>query len=188
MDQLSKNILDVLPNDIVGEILSRVGQQSSVHLSAARLVCKDSLKQSEHYLVYRRLSLDRWPILAWDLGLRYLEEASNNGLNQAVYVYGLIMFSSHELEEKDKGLKILNARFPPLSDLVVSVRMDVYGLLHQLWRRNLHPFADLATTCPISGHVHYFPYVHGFELTIPECMSCFWAYELGLIINRFRYN
>ncbi|XP_071686862.1 putative F-box protein At1g67623 [Rutidosis leptorrhynchoides] len=168
MDPLSKNILDVLRNDILGEILSRVGQQSSLHLSVARLVCKDFLKQSEHYLVYRRLSLDRWPILAWGipemvyllhrcvinknpnaifrlglisyfngvntyLGLRYLEEASNYGLNQAVYVYGLIMFSSHDLEEKDKGLKILNARFPPLPNLVVFVRMDVYGLLQQLW-------------------------------------------------------
>ncbi|XP_071688594.1 putative F-box protein At1g67623 [Rutidosis leptorrhynchoides] len=191
MDQVSKNILDALPKDILGEILSRVGQESSVHFSVARLVCKDFRKQSEHYLVYRRLSLDRWPIIAWgyfdgvntDLGLRYLEEASNYGLNQAVYVYGLIMFPSDDLEEKDKSLKIINARFPPLPNLVVSVSMDVYGLLQQLWRRNLHPFADLATTCPISGHIGYFPYVHGFELTIPDCMSCFWAYELGLIIN-----
>ncbi|XP_071741000.1 F-box protein At2g35280-like [Rutidosis leptorrhynchoides] len=276
MDQLLKNILHVLPNDIVGEILSRVGQQSSVHLSVARLVCKDFFEQSEHYLVYRRLSLDRWPILAWgipemvylfyrcvlnknpnaifrlglisyfdrvntDLGLRYLEEASINGLNQAVYVYGLIMFSSHDLEEKDTGLKILNARFPPLPDLVVSVRMDVYGLLqqlcqdgprylkqasncqlveavyvyglvmfashdvnekeiglkilnqtfppipdyvvavrtkvydliHQILRMNRHPFADMETMCPISGHNGYLPRRNGFELKKPECMSCF---------------
>ncbi|XP_071712670.1 putative F-box protein At1g67623 [Rutidosis leptorrhynchoides] len=194
MDQVSKNIVDALPKDILGEILSRVDQESSVHLSVSRLVCKDFRKQSEHYLVYRRLSLDRWPIIAWgyfdgvntDLGLRYFEEASNYGLKHAVYVYGLIMlilFSSHDLEEKDKGLKILNARFPPLPDLVVFVRMDVYGLLQQLWRRNFHSFADLATTCPISGHISYFPCVHGFEITIPDCMSCFWAYELGLIIN-----
>ncbi|XP_071715001.1 putative F-box protein At1g67623 [Rutidosis leptorrhynchoides] len=196
MDQLSKNVVDALHEDILSEILSIVGQESSAHLSVARLACKAFRKQSEHFLVFRRLSLDRWPILAWgyfdgvytDLGLRYLEEASNCQLKEAVYVYGLNMFSSQYLEKKDKGFKILNARFPKLPDLVVSVRMNVYGLLQQLWRRNLHPFADLETMCPISGHRGYFPRVHGFELTIPVCISCFWAYELEFFINRFRYN
>ncbi|XP_071704648.1 putative F-box protein At1g67623 [Rutidosis leptorrhynchoides] len=191
MDQVSRNIVDALPKDILGEILSRVGQESSAQLSVARLVCKAFRKQSKHYLVFRRLSLDMWPILAWgyfdgvyaDLGLRYLEEAPNCKLKEELYVYGLIMFSSHDLEEKDIGLKILNATFPQLSDLVIFVRMNVYGLSRKLWIRNLHPFSDLATMCPISGHKGYFPHVHGFELTIPDCMSCFWAYKLGLFVN-----
>ncbi|XP_071695252.1 putative F-box protein At1g67623 [Rutidosis leptorrhynchoides] len=117
-----------------------------------------------------------------ELGLRLLEEAANNQIIEAVYVYGLIMFASHQIEEKHVGLQVLNKTFPPVPDLVVAVRTKVFHLLHELWLHNHRPFDDLATRCPISGHKGYFPHIRGsgFEMWIPECMSCFWAYELSV--------
>ncbi|XP_071703908.1 putative F-box protein At1g67623 [Rutidosis leptorrhynchoides] len=116
-------------------------------------------------------------------GLHYLKQASNCQLVEAVYVYGLVMFASHDVNEKEIGLKILNQTFPPIPDDVVAVRTKVYDLIHQTWRMNSHPFADVETRCPISSHNGYLPKRNGFELKKLECMSCFWAYELKLFVN-----
>ncbi|XP_071740602.1 putative F-box protein At1g67623 [Rutidosis leptorrhynchoides] len=123
-----------------------------------------------------------------ELGLEFLKRASNSQLKEAVYVYGLIMFASHQIEAKQNGLQLLNETFPPVPELVVAVRIKVFDLLRQLWLFNRHPFDDVATTCPISDNDGYFPQFHGFEIVIPECMSCFWAYELGVFANRFAYS
>ncbi|XP_071688593.1 uncharacterized protein [Rutidosis leptorrhynchoides] len=198
------NIVDLLPDDLLGEILSRVGQNSSTQLGVARLVCKAFFKQAQHPLVYQRLSFDRlsvgfWVSFKWGLlfyfdgkytqdRLRYLKQTSNSQLVEVVYVYGLVMIASHDVNEKDIGLKILNQTFPPIPDYVVDVRTKVYDLIHQTWRRNRHPFADVETRCPISGHKGYFPRISGFELKTLECMSCFWAYELKIFVNRYGFN
>ncbi|XP_071686861.1 uncharacterized protein [Rutidosis leptorrhynchoides] len=214
------NIVDLLPDDLLGEILSRVGQNSSTQLGVARLVCKAFYKQSQHPLVYQRLSFDRLPVGYWGIpqmiylyhhclvnknpnaifcrglliyldgkytqdDLRYLKQASNCQLVEAVYVYGLVMFASHDVNEKEIGLKILNQTFPPIPDYVVAVRTKVYDLIHQTWRMNHHPFADVETRCPISSHNGYLPRRIGFELKKPGCMSCFWAYELKLFVNQY---
>ncbi|XP_071726401.1 uncharacterized protein [Rutidosis leptorrhynchoides] len=123
-----------------------------------------------------------------DYGLECLKRASNSQLTEAVYVYGLIMFASCKIEEKHVGLQILNETFPPEPEMVVAVRTRVFDLLRCLWLFNRLPFADVAMSYPISDHCGYFPHIHGFELTIPECMSCFWAYELGVFVNQFAYN
>ncbi|XP_071715000.1 putative F-box protein At1g67623 [Rutidosis leptorrhynchoides] len=163
------NIVDHLPHDLLGEILSRVGQYSLTQLGVARLVCKAFFKQAEHPFIYQRLSFDRLPEGSWGIpqmiylyhrclvnknpnvifcrgllfyfdgkytqdGLRYLKEASNCKLVEVVYVYGLVMFVSHDVNEKDVDLKILNQTFPPIPDYVVVVRTKVYDLIHQTWR------------------------------------------------------
>ncbi|XP_071713229.1 F-box protein At2g35280-like [Rutidosis leptorrhynchoides] len=187
------NILEALPQDMLVEILSRVGQDSSDHLFRCKRVCKDFLKQSQHPLVYKRISLDTlWPLL-WadhpklvsmilrcfilenpnalfryglrgyfdgnyiDVGLRLLNKASNMKLMEACYVYGLVMFTSNQIEDKDIGFQILDRTFPPLSvpDVVVVVRTKVLGLVGRLWRLNHHPFDDVAMCCPIKGHNGY---------------------------------
>ncbi|XP_071709265.1 F-box protein At2g35280-like [Rutidosis leptorrhynchoides] len=136
----------------------------------------------------------RWGLIGYlngrhiNYGLAYLKQASNFQLKEAVYVYGLIMFAPCKIEEKHVGLQILNETFPPKSEMVVAVRTRVFDLLRCLWLFNRRPFADVAMPCPISDHRGYFPHIHGFELKIPECMSCFWAYELGVFVNRFAYN
>ncbi|XP_071688207.1 F-box protein At2g35280-like [Rutidosis leptorrhynchoides] len=193
------NIVDLLPDDLLGEILSRVGQNSSTQLGVARLVCKAFYKQAHHPLVYQRLSFDRLPVGSWGIpqmiylyhrclvnknpnaifrrgllfyfdgkysqdGLRYLKQASNCQLVEAVYVYGLVMFVSHDVNEKEIGLKIHNHTFPPIPDYVVAVRTKVYDLIHQTWRMNRHPFADVKMRCPISGHNGYLPRRNGCEL------------------------
>ncbi|XP_071708604.1 F-box protein At2g35280-like [Rutidosis leptorrhynchoides] len=56
------NILEDLPQEILDEILSRFGQGSSAQLFMGKLVCKAFDKHSEHALVYKRLSFDRWYI------------------------------------------------------------------------------------------------------------------------------
>ncbi|XP_071699225.1 putative F-box protein At1g67623 [Rutidosis leptorrhynchoides] len=137
------NIVDLLPDDLLSEILSRVGQTFSTQLGVARLVCKAFFKQVEHPLVYQRLSFDRLAVGSWGIpqmvylyhrclvnknpnaifrrgllfyfdgkytldGLRYLKQASNCQLVDTVYVYGLVIFASHDVNEKDISLKILN--------------------------------------------------------------------------------
>ncbi|XP_071712872.1 F-box protein At2g35280-like [Rutidosis leptorrhynchoides] len=126
-----------------------------------------------------------------DIGLRLLEKASNMQLKEACYVYGLVMFAFNQIEEKDIGLQILNQTFPPVPDLVVEVRFKVFDLLRRCWVLFInHPFDDVATCCTIKGHNGYFPLDLGWEiiLTKPECMSCFWSYELRVFAERFGFN
>ncbi|XP_071727091.1 putative F-box protein At1g67623 [Rutidosis leptorrhynchoides] len=221
------NILETLPQDMLVEIFSRVGQDSSEQLFIRKLISKSFLKLFVDHLVCKRMSLDRWDLVPWrnpkmdhiirrcyffgnpnaifrrglinyfdksytELGLRLLEEAANSQIIEAVYVYvyGLIMFASHQIEAKHVGLQVLNKTFPPVPGLVVAVRTKVFHLLHDLWLFNSRPFDDVATRFPISGHKDYFPHIRGsgFEMRIPECMSCFWAYELGVFAYRFGYS
>ncbi|XP_071700264.1 putative F-box protein At1g67623 [Rutidosis leptorrhynchoides] len=129
------NILETLPQDMLVEILSRVGQESSKQQFILKLVCKSFLNLSDYPLVCKRISLYRWDLVPWrkpkmdhiiercyffgnpnaifrmglinyfdksytELGLRLLEEAANSQIIEAVYVYGLIMFASHQIEAK----------------------------------------------------------------------------------------
>ncbi|XP_071687870.1 putative F-box protein At1g67623 [Rutidosis leptorrhynchoides] len=188
------NILETLSQDMLVEIFSRVGQDSSEQLLILKLVCKSFLMLPGDPLVCKRMSLDRWDLRPWrnpkmdyiirrcllfgncnaifrrglinyfdksytELGLRLLEKAVNSQIIEAVYVYGLIMFSSHQIEAKHVGLQVLNITFPPVPDLVVAVRTKVFHLLHDLWLFNRRPFDDVATRCPISSHKGYFPHI-----------------------------
>ncbi|XP_071686921.1 putative F-box protein At1g67623 [Rutidosis leptorrhynchoides] len=182
----------------------------------AKLVCKAFDKHSEHALVYKRLSFDRWCISPWGnrklariffmaihygnpnaifrhglrtyfdsiypgIGLHYLEKAANMQLKEACYVFGLVMIASRQTEEKDMGLQILNQTFSLVSDLVVEVRTKVLDLLRRCWvLRNCHPFDDAATCYTNKGHKGYFPLDLGWEIVLvkPECVCCFWSYEL----------
>ncbi|XP_071739857.1 putative F-box protein At1g67623 [Rutidosis leptorrhynchoides] len=151
MEVTQANILKTLPQDMLVEILSRVGQNSSDQLFILKSVCKSFLKLSEDPLVFKRLSLDRWRLSPWEnpkliylfnlctvfgnrnaifrlgliayfdakyteLGLNFLKRASNSQLKEDVYVYGLIMFASHQIEAKHISLQILNETFPPVVD------------------------------------------------------------------------
>ncbi|XP_071719036.1 putative F-box protein At1g67623 [Rutidosis leptorrhynchoides] len=138
--------------------------------------------------IFRRGLINYFDKSYTELGLRLLEEAARSQIIEAVCVYRLIMFGSHQIEAKHVRLKVLKKTFPPVLDLVVAVRNKVFHLLHELWLHNRRPFDDLATCCPISGQKGYFPHIQGsgFEMRIPECMSCFWAYELGVFAYRFR--
>ncbi|XP_071685817.1 F-box protein At2g35280-like [Rutidosis leptorrhynchoides] len=140
-------------------------------------------------VIFRRSLINYFDKSYTELGLCLLEEATNSQIIEAVYVYGLIMFASHQREAKHVGLQVLNKTFPPVPDLVVAMRTKVFHLLQELWLHNRRPFDDLATRCPISGHKGYFQHIRGsgFEMRIPECMSCFWAYELGVFTYRFGY-
>ncbi|XP_071695251.1 F-box protein At2g35280-like [Rutidosis leptorrhynchoides] len=220
------NILEDVPQDMLVEILSRVGQKSSAQLFMVKLVCKAFRKLSNDALVYKRLSFDRWCISPWgnhkladifissmyfgnpnaifrnglrayfdskypDVGIHLLEKALNMQLKEACYVYGLVMFASHQIEKKDIGLQILNQTFPPVPNLVVEVRTMVFDLIRRCWVLfNHHPFDDVAMCCTIKVHNAYFPLDHGWKiiLTKPECMSCFWSYELRVFAERFRFN
>ncbi|XP_071714686.1 F-box protein At2g35280-like [Rutidosis leptorrhynchoides] len=59
-----------------------------------------------------------------NIGLHFGEKSSNMQLKETCYVYGLVMFASHQIEEKIIGLQILNQTFPPWSvpDLLVATR------------------------------------------------------------------
>ncbi|XP_071735380.1 F-box protein At2g35280-like [Rutidosis leptorrhynchoides] len=218
MEVTQSKTIENLPQDMLLEILSRVGSYSSDQLFMCKSVCKSFSELSKDPLVLKRISLDRWPLLPWrnprffvflfrcaifgnpnaifrwgliayfdnrhiDYGLECLKQALNIQLKEAVYVYGLIMFASCKIEEKHVGLQILNETFPREPEMVVAARTRVFDLMQCLWLFNRRPFADVATPCPISDHRGYFPHIHGFELTTPECMSCFWAYELGVFVN-----
>ncbi|XP_071739713.1 putative F-box protein At1g67623 [Rutidosis leptorrhynchoides] len=189
-----ENILETLPQDMLVEILSQVGQESSKQLFILKLVCTSFLNLSDDPLICKRISLDRRDLVPWrkakmdhiiercyffgnpnaifrmglinyfdksytKLGLRLLEEAANSQIIEAVYVYGLIMFGSHQIEAKHVGLQVLTKTFPPVPDLVVAVRTKVFHLLHELWLHNRRPFDELATRCPISSHKGYFPHI-----------------------------
>ncbi|XP_071734226.1 putative F-box protein At1g67623 [Rutidosis leptorrhynchoides] len=66
-----------------------------------------------------------------DIGLHYLEKASNMQLKEACYVYGLDMFASHQTKKKNIGLQLLSRTFPLVTDLVVEVRAKVFELLRR---------------------------------------------------------
>ncbi|XP_071694956.1 putative F-box protein At1g67623 [Rutidosis leptorrhynchoides] len=137
------NILETLPQDMLVEIFSRVGQDSSEQFFILKLVCKRFLKLSDDPLVCKRMSLDRRDLVPWrnpkmdyiirrcllfgnpnaifrrdlinyfdksytELRLRLLEEAVNSQIIEAVYVYGLIMFVSQQIETKHVRLQVLN--------------------------------------------------------------------------------
>ncbi|XP_071705229.1 F-box protein At2g35280-like [Rutidosis leptorrhynchoides] len=220
------NILEDLPPEMVVEILSRVGQDSSAQLFMMKLVCKAFERHSKQALVYRRLSFDRWCISHWrnpklahifframcsgnpnaifryglrayfdsvypNIGLRSLDKASNMQLKEACYVYGLVMFASHQTEKKNVGLQLLNRTFPLVTDSVVEVRDKVFNLLRYCWiLGNPHPFDNTATCCTIKDHKDYFPLDLGWEIELvkPECMTCSWSYELRVLTERFEFN
>ncbi|XP_071699582.1 F-box protein At2g35280-like [Rutidosis leptorrhynchoides] len=196
MEVTQPKTIENLPQDMLVEILSRVGSYSSDQLFMCKSVCKSFSKLSKDPLLLKRNpnAIFRWGLIGYfdgrhtDYGLECLKQASNSQLKEAVYVYGLIMFASCKIEEKHVGLQILNETFPPEPEMVVAVRTRVFDLLRCLCLFNRRHFAYVATSCPISDHRGYFPHIHGFELTILECMSCFWAYELGVFVNRFAYN
>ncbi|XP_071718508.1 uncharacterized protein [Rutidosis leptorrhynchoides] len=126
-----------------------------------------------------------------NIGLHSLEKAANMQLKEACYVYGLVLFASHQIEKKNLGLQILNRTFPLVTDLVVEVRTKVFDLLRRCWvLRNPHPFDDITTSCTIKGHNGYFPLDIGWETILikPECMSCFWSYELRVFTERFEFT
>ncbi|XP_071736320.1 F-box protein At2g35280-like [Rutidosis leptorrhynchoides] len=125
-----------------------------------------------------------------ELGLRLLKQASDMKVLEAVYVYGLIMFAKHQIQFRDVGLEIIIQAFPPLPDLVVAVRNRVFAMLARLWLFNRQPFENVRRRCPNLAHQGYFPDAHGWdqELPPPECMSCFWAYELEVFVHRFCYQ
>ncbi|XP_071719058.1 uncharacterized protein [Rutidosis leptorrhynchoides] len=60
------NFIEDLPQDMLVEMLSRVGQNSSAQLFMVKLGCKAFEKHSEDVLVYKRLSFDRWCISPWE--------------------------------------------------------------------------------------------------------------------------
>ncbi|XP_071700104.1 putative F-box protein At1g67623 [Rutidosis leptorrhynchoides] len=190
------NILETLPQDMLVEIFSRVGQDSSEQLFILKLGLQKLFEAFRCCIffgnpnaIFRRGLINYFDKSYTKLGLHLLEEAANGQIIEAVYVYGLIMFSSHQNEAKHVGLQVLNKTFPPVLDLVVAVRTKVFHLLYDLWLFNRRPFDDMTTRCPISGHKGYFPHNRGsgFEMGIPECMSCFLAYELGVFAFRFEY-
>ncbi|XP_071713124.1 putative F-box protein At1g67623 [Rutidosis leptorrhynchoides] len=59
------NLLEDLPQDMLVEILSRVGHNLSAQLFMVKSVCKAFEKHSEDALVYKRLFFDRWCISPW---------------------------------------------------------------------------------------------------------------------------
>ncbi|XP_071688464.1 putative F-box protein At1g67623 [Rutidosis leptorrhynchoides] len=133
------NMLEDLPSKMIVEILSKVGQDSSAQLFIAKSVCKAFERHSEHALVYKRLSFDRWCISPWgdpklahilfmamysgnpnaifryglrayfdsiypNIGLHSLEKPANMQLKEACYVYGLVLFASHQTQKKNLEL------------------------------------------------------------------------------------
>ncbi|XP_071718884.1 F-box protein At2g35280-like [Rutidosis leptorrhynchoides] len=220
------SIVEALPQDMLAEILSRVGRDSCQQLFLTKTVCRDFSEVSFDPLVFKRLCLDRFPIVHFgnpkltmlfdrcffygnpnmiyrrgltcyfnshdytELGLRLLKQATEMKVLEAVYVYGLIMFAKHEIKFRDVGLQILIEAFPPLPDLVVAVRNRVFAMLSRLWLFNRQPFEEVATRCPNLAHQGYWPDAHGWEqqLQPPDCMSCFWAFELGVFVQRFHYQ
>ncbi|XP_071734243.1 putative F-box protein At1g67623 [Rutidosis leptorrhynchoides] len=86
-----QNILEDLPPEMIVEILSRVGQDSSAQLFIAKSVYKAFERHSEHALVYKRLSFDRWSISPWgDPKLAHIFfMAMYSGNPNAIFRYGL---------------------------------------------------------------------------------------------------
>ncbi|XP_071728689.1 putative F-box protein At1g67623 [Rutidosis leptorrhynchoides] len=85
------NILEDLPPEMVVEILSRVGQDLSAQLFMIKLVCKAFKRHSEHALVYKRLSFNKWCISHWGdpkLGHIFFM-AMYSGNHNAIFRYGL---------------------------------------------------------------------------------------------------
>ncbi|XP_071728491.1 putative F-box protein At1g67623 [Rutidosis leptorrhynchoides] len=79
--------------------------------------------------IFRLVLISYFDAKYTELGLDFLKEASNSQLKEAVYVYGLIMFASHQIETKQNGLQLLNETFPPVLELVVAVRIKAFDLL-----------------------------------------------------------
>ncbi|XP_071695113.1 putative F-box protein At1g67623 [Rutidosis leptorrhynchoides] len=120
------NILEDLPQDMLVEILSRVGHNSSTQLFMVNLVCKAFEKHFVDALVYKRLSFDRWCISPWENHkLEHIFLFSMYfGNPNAFFRYGLrAYFDSIKL---DIGLRLLKKK---ASNIQLKEACYVYGLV-----------------------------------------------------------
>ncbi|XP_071700263.1 putative F-box protein At1g67623 [Rutidosis leptorrhynchoides] len=101
------NILEDVPQHMLVEILSRVGQNSSAQLFMVKLVCKAFGKLSDDALVYKRLSFDEWCISPWgnhmlaDIFISYMYFGNPN----VIFRYGLRAY--FDSKYPDVGLHLL---------------------------------------------------------------------------------
>ncbi|XP_071718431.1 putative F-box protein At1g67623 [Rutidosis leptorrhynchoides] len=131
------NILEDLPQEMIIEIVSRVVQDSSTQLFLAKLVCKAFERHSEHALVYKRISFDRWCISPWGnhkLAHIYFM-AIYSGNPNAIFRYGLRAY--FDSIYPNIGLHSLEKA----SNMQLKEACYVYGLVmfacHQTEKKNL---------------------------------------------------
>ncbi|KAL0363915.1 UNVERIFIED_CONTAM: hypothetical protein Sangu_0489100 [Sesamum angustifolium] len=61
----SSNMIENIPRELLIEILSRIAQTSFTDIHNVKLSCKDFHEAAEDTYVYRHMSLDNFPLVAW---------------------------------------------------------------------------------------------------------------------------
>ncbi|KAL0287503.1 UNVERIFIED_CONTAM: hypothetical protein Scaly_2761500 [Sesamum calycinum] len=61
----SSNMIENIPRELLIEIFSRIAQTSFTDIHNVKLSCKDFHEAAEDTYVYRHMSLDNFPLVAW---------------------------------------------------------------------------------------------------------------------------
>ncbi|XP_071740613.1 putative F-box protein At1g67623 [Rutidosis leptorrhynchoides] len=124
MDAAEMNILEHLRQEMIVEILSRVGSSSCVQLFSAKTVCKSFLMFSEDPLVVKRISLDNYSVVPWgNTMVSFYNRCLLSGNPQAIFCLGLHLY----FDAKDIQLELQKIKEATNQKLLESVY--VYGLI-----------------------------------------------------------
>lgn len=90
--------INLLPEDLLIEILAKVAASSLTNLFNAKLVTKNFLKASENGYIFRHASLKNFSNLLWgnnDKFWSFMENCNKNGNSEALYKKGMLEFFTH---------------------------------------------------------------------------------------------
>ncbi|XP_071739010.1 putative F-box protein At1g67623 [Rutidosis leptorrhynchoides] len=125
MEATQYSIVEALLQDMLAEVLSRVGRDSYQQLFLTKTVCKDFWEVSFDPLVFKRLCLDRFPIVHF--GNPKLTALFNlcffYGNPNMIYRRGLTCYFNSDYTKL--GLRLLKQA----SEMKVLEAVYVYGLI-----------------------------------------------------------
>ncbi|XP_071689252.1 putative F-box protein At1g67623 [Rutidosis leptorrhynchoides] len=124
MDVDEMNILEHLPQEMIIEILSRVGSSSCVQLFSAKTACKSFLMFFKDPLVVKRISLDNYSAVPWgNTMVSFYNRCLVSGNPQAIFQLGLHLY----FDAKDIQLGLQKIKEDTNHKILDSVY--VYGLI-----------------------------------------------------------
>ncbi|KAL3497817.1 hypothetical protein ACH5RR_040549 [Cinchona calisaya] len=107
--RITSSSITSLPMELVTEVLARVAASSSIDLFRAKQSCKMIFEASKDNYVYRRASLEEYPIVSWreNSGVSmFLNECRLNKNPEALYRKGVVdYFGGKDLELAFECLK-----------------------------------------------------------------------------------
>ncbi|XP_057452040.1 putative F-box protein At1g67623 [Lotus japonicus] len=103
----SSTTIKDLPRDLIVKVVATVASQSFIDIHAVKMCCKDFLDATEDSYVWRRVSLDMFPLIQWlpnDKVLSFLKRCKECGNLESLYREGLQNYFNYPNGNVDGGL------------------------------------------------------------------------------------